>query len=358
MKVAEIGEFGLIDRWMKMLESRDPRIIVGAGDDAAVLQPSPGRVLVATCDMMVEGVHFLASLSKPRQVGLKAMAMNLSDLAAMNASPLAALISVALTPDLDVAFVDELYAGLSFMADRFGCPVAGGDTVRSMSSLVIDVFVAGEADRERMTLRSGASPGDIVLVTGHLGESAAGLDLLLAGGGSPPPGRGRRARPDCPAGVSPGAAAEVIRAHLTPVPRLAEARAISEAGGATAAIDISDGLANEVNHIARMSGVGIVVDAGSVPLSPATAEVARALGKDPLHYALFGGEDYELCLTAHPSTVDSIVRAVRDFTGTPITPIGRVIAKKGCWLSRDGRHERLPAGAWDHFRKGNAHDEV
>ncbi len=339
MKVTQLGEFGLINRCMKSLGRRDGRLIVGVGDDAAVLQPSAGKHLVATCDMMVEGVHFLASVATPRQIGRKAMAMNLSDLAAMNASPLAALVSVGLTPDLDVEFVDELYEGLTLMGDRYGCLIAGGDTVRSPSSIIVDVFVMGTAEPARVTLRSGARPGDVVLVTGDLGAPAAGLDLLL-----------KRAR----AGeASRDFMEEVIRRHLEPVPRLPESKAISAAGGATSAIDISDGLANEVNHISEMSGVGIIVDAASIPVGPETVEVAKALGKDPLQYALFGGEDYELCFTARPSDVEAIVKGVRDATGTLVTPVGRVIPGKGCWIVRQGRRDRLPARAWDHFKAGN-----
>jgi thiamine-monophosphate kinase len=293
--------------------------------------------------MMVEGIHFKMSFAEPRQIGMKAMAINLSDLAAMNASPLAALVSVGLNPSLDVEFVDRLYEGISLMADKYRCPLVGGDTVRSPAAVLVDMFLLGEAPRGDITLRSGARPGDLVLVTGSLGSSAAGLDILLL--------RETRGQGAQSPGVSASVADAVIRAHLEPTPRLTEAGAIAAAGGATSAIDISDGLANEVNHIAKMSGVGITVDADLVPVSEPAIQVARALGKDPLAYALFGGEDYELCFTAQPSVADRISRAVLDATGTAVTHIGWVSSGSGCWLLREGRREVLEPAAYDHFRR-------
>ena len=338
MKIGDIGEFGLIDRWMATIKPDGRKAIVGIGDDGAVLDFSPGSVLVATCDMMVEGVHFILPAISPKQLGVKAMAMNLSDLAAMNARPLYALVSVGLRHDIDVGFVDLLYSGLTETAARYGCQIVGGDTVNSPRALVVDVFLMGEAERGRNTLRSGARPGDVVMVTGSLGGSAAGLEMILSAGGG--------AMDQVPR----WATAEVMRAHLEPTPRLLEAQAISIAGGANSAIDISDGLANEINHLARLSGVEIEIDASSIPISDATREVARAAGKDPLDYALFGGEDYELCFTAPPDRVDRIIGQVGDETGTPVTVIGRVAEGRGAWILKGDRRATLSPRAFDHFR--------
>ncbi|NPV71952.1 MAG: thiamine-phosphate kinase [Firmicutes bacterium] len=350
MRVGEIGEFGLIDRWMRSIRPDGRNAIVGIGDDAAVLEFPPGRVLVATCDMMVEGVHFILPVISPEQLGIKAMAMNLSDLAAMNARPLYALVSVGLKHDLEVEFVDRLYKGLTETALRHGCQIVGGDTVNSPLAFMVDVFLMGDAERGKTTLRSGARPGDLIMVTGTVGGSAAGLDLLLAANARGAQPAGEVGTTNALAGISHGAYSEVVTAHLEPRPRLPESRAISAAGGASAAIDISDGLANEVNHLARLSGVEMVVDASSIPLGDATREVARAMGKDPLDYALFGGEDYELCFTVRPELVEKVMRSVRDETGTPVSVIGRVFEGRGAWIIRNGRRETLGARAYDHFR--------
>lgn len=277
-----------------------------------------------------------------RRLGSKSMAVNLSDVAAMSAEPVCALVSIGLTSTVEVDFLDELYEGMIDMAERHGCQLVGGDTVRSPSGLVIDVFVLAEGKKDGLTLRSGARPGDVLLVTGSLGDSAAGLDVLLD----------RRAGGGASGAVSASSAKRVLAAHLTPEPRLPESKAIALAGGATAMMDISDGLANEVNHIASRSGVSITVFRDAIPISGAARETAAAMGKDPLSYALYGGEDYELVFTAPPGRVKEIIRSVENSTGTRVTEIGVVGQGEGCRLAWDGGSEVLRARAFDHFVSG------
>ena len=360
--IRELGEFGFLRRLRQRAAGRASAagaahpggVVVGMGDDTAVLEfPVPasagtaggvltaggGFQLLATSDMMVEGSHFLLSVITPRQLGHKALAVNLSDLAAMGGKPLGALLSLGLKGDETTGFLDEFYEGLWQVGERYGCPLVGGDTISSPRAMIVDVAALGIVSAGRAVLRSGARPGDLVLVTGHLGASAAGLYL----------------------GLHPGVAAAdadravVIRAHLEPLPRLEESQAIAAAGPAHAMMDISDGLANEVNHICEVSGVGARLWADRIPIGDATRRVAAAGGADPLEWALYGGEDYELVFTVDPRAAEAVARSVEDATGTPVAVIGEVLpASQGIWLEQTGpggAAEKAPleARAWDHF---------
>lgn len=337
MRISDIGEFGLIDRISRMLPPGGPDVVVGVGDDVAVLRTSGERLLLATCDIQLEGAHFLRDRITPTQLGRKALAINLSDIAAMGGTPKYALISLGLPPETEVATVDELYAGLRAEAEGAGVAIVGGNMSRSPRGLVVDIFLLGEVAPEHLMLRSGARPGDAVLVTGTLGDAAAGLALLLD----------KALRPD------EAHAASVKAAFLTPTPRLAEGQAIARTGLATAMIDLSDGLASDIGHICERSQVGVRVWAERLPISLAAREVAALAGRDPLEWALAGGEDYELCFTAPPEAVEALRAAVVEATGTPVTTVGEIVpASEGRVLIRaDGRTVGLEAAGWDHFRR-------
>ena len=335
------GELGLIRRIAGLVGGPGPGVLRGIGDDTAVLEFAGGRLL-ATVDMLVEGVHFDLSFITPWQLGRKALAVNLSDIAAMGGEPLFALVSLGLSGQVDEDFVEELYRGMVAMAETCGVGIVGGDTVRSPGGLIVDVAVLGRVAAP--LTRSGARPGDLVAVTGHLGASAAGLHWLL---------RQKERRPEAFVGAAgeDGAVRSVVRAHLEPVPRLREAAELTATGLVTAMIDISDGLASEANHIARESGVGMVIYAEAIPVASATREVARLLGADPLAWALAGGEDYELLLTCAPGSEERLRKAVAA-TGTPLTFIGEVVpAERGVTLVGGGGTVRAlePAG-YDHLR--------
>ncbi|MHB1125614.1 MAG: thiamine-phosphate kinase [Bacillota bacterium] len=335
MKLSEVGEFGLIERLSRQAAFYDPGVVVGIGDDAAVLRITPGRSLLATCDMMIEGVHFDRSFVGPRELGWKALASNLSDIAAMGGIPRYALISLGL-PAVEVEYTEELYNGLGKLAREHGVNLVGGDTVSSPLAMVVDISVLGEVDPERLMLRSGARPGDLLLVTGHLGGSAAGLDLFLLG-----------------QGICTGEMATLVKArHLTPIPRVKEGQVLGATRMVTAMDDISDGLASEVNEIAQASGVGAVVWSESVPIDRATREVALMYGKDPLHYALNGGEDYELLFTVARDAADQVVQTVREATGIQVSIIGEILpAAEGVTISGSGgRRDPLRPGGFNHFR--------
>lgn len=331
--VSAVGEFSLIERLARRLRPPNADVVVGIGDDVAVFRVAPGRHVLATCDVQVAGVHFLPERIDPYRLGRRCAAINLSDIAAMGGRPTHFLVSLGLPPETEVAFLEALYDGLSEEAARYEADVVGGNISRA-PVLFIDLTLLGEAGPQVLR-RGGARPGDRVLVTGRLGASAAGLALVFN-----------------PALEVTGPDREsVLEAHLTPTPRLKEAQAIVAAGGATAMLDVSDGLAQDLGHICDASGVGVRVWAAAVPIDGATRRVAAAAGRDVLEWALGGGEDYELLLTARPEAVDAIVAAVGQATGTPVTVIGEILpAAEGRHLVLpDGREVELAPRGWTHF---------
>ncbi|MBI5955807.1 MAG: thiamine-phosphate kinase [Chloroflexi bacterium] len=337
MLISEIGEFGLIGRIKEGTPLPRNGVVVGIGDDVAVLRAAEGRYLLATCDIQVEGVHFLKDKISPYQLGRKAVAINVSDIASMGGQPRYLLVSLNLSADATVEYTDALYQGLWEEAGRFGVDIVGGNVSRSPAGTIIDVFLLGEAEPEGLLLRSGARPGDLILITGELGNSAAGLTLLL--------------NPDisCPEEH----AGAVKAAHLTPTPRLKEGQLIARSKSASAMIDLSDGLASDITRICEASRVGATIWAQHIPISLATRAVAQLVGKDPLDLALFGGEDYELLLTAPPEKANELAAAVLPATGTPLTVVGEIApSQEGKTLVlKTGERVPLEARGWDHFRQ-------
>ena len=332
MRVKDVGEFGLIRRWEQELAQSPEQVARGVGDDAAVLDFPPGQQVLATTDTLVESVHFDLAFTAPGQLGKKCMAVNFSDIAAMGGQARYALIALGLPGSTELAWLEAFYRGLQEEASRWSAWIVGGDTVRSPAGLVITVTVLGHAPRGRAVPRDGARPGDLVVVTGDLGGSAAGLASFI---GSPSP-------------VEPEALAYVRRRHLEPVPRLAEGEIMAR-HGVSAMIDVSDGLASEVNHLARLSRVSVVVEAASIPVAPATRTLARALGASALDWALNGGEDYELVASVAPDRFAAMARVVQQLTGTRLTVVGRVEAGAGCYLATDGEPSLLEPTSYDHF---------
>jgi thiamine-monophosphate kinase len=315
-----MSELALIER-IAARARRRPGTEIGIGDDAALL--SLGGTAVVTQDLLVEGVHFRRETTGTRDLGHKALAVNLSDLAAMAAEPVAALVGLCLPPgDVDGDEVDELYSGLEALAARHGVTVAGGD-VTAGPALVLAVTAVGRvAEGVPPVLRGGGRPGDVLCVTGALGASAAGLLLVE--------------RPELAAAV-PGAVAERLRAaHLRPEPRVAAGRSLARAG-ARAMLDVSDGLALDALRMAGASGVRAVLEPGSLPVAEGVAEVAAAAGQDARRLAAAGGEDYEL-LAAIPA---SRLEAARRAAPCPLTPVGRL--EEGAPELRG-----LEPGGWEH----------
>ena len=314
-------------------------MIVGIGDDAAVLRTSDGKDLVACCDLMVEDVHFRRAWAPPKLIGRKALAVTLSDIAAMGSVPKFAMISVAFPRDCSAEFVDEMFEGIFEMADSCGVSIVGGDTSSSPDSLFVDTTLIGECERGRAVTRSGAQVGDMICVTGDLGASALGVTLLE---------RGVRFRNDEPGGeTSERMRWQAVRKHLAPVPRLQLGAALGERGLATAMIDISDGLSTDLSHVLEESRVGAVIRAGSIPIAKCVEFLAGSSTIDSLQLALDGGEEYELLFTARRD-LKAAVEELASELGTSIATIGEVVVGGGIQLERDGKLEQMPAGGFEH----------
>ena len=296
-----LSEFELIAALQRHLDPAADGL--GIGDDAAAWAPTPGSLVVATTDMLVEGIHFRLDWTSPRDLGWKSLAVNLSDLAAMGATPGRALVSVALLPG-QAALVEAMYEGIGELARLTGTRVVGGDTVRTSGPLVVNVALVGEADPGRLLRRDGAVPGDVLMLTGRVGASAAGLALLLEGDPE------RLARPE---------AEPLLAAHHRPVPMLAAGRKLAELG-VRCAIDVSDGVASEAWHLARAGGVAIALDVGLLPLD---ASAVAILGESAARrLAVSGGEDYQLLFTAPEARAAEVAAALSEDARPTI--VGRV----------------------------------
>ena len=337
MNIDAYGEFSLIERLKKCVTAPADFVIIGISDDAAAFEIEAGKITLMTADALVEGVHFNLSFVPFRDLGWRAMAANLSDIAAMGGWPTWATVCLCTPSACPVEALEALYAGLDAVAAPLGCRIVGGDTTASPSGLMISISLLGQVARERMTPRSGVKPGDLFGVTGHLGGSRAGLEVLR---------RGQLGRP------LPGRFEEAVRKYLNPVPRVREAAAMGDAAVIHAAIDVSDGLSSEVHHLCRMSRVGARIEGGSIPIHADTEAVARRCDAGGLAFALSGGEDFELLFAVAPRDAEGVARAVQDATGTPVTLIGEAVSPEECVQIRgqEGSWQPLPEAGYEHFR--------
>ena len=312
-------------------------VTVGIGDDCAVLEPSPGRRLLATTDLLLEGVHFRRRYAEPADIGWKALAVNLSDVAAMGGQPRWALVALALPAETTPEEVDAFYEGALALASLHAVTIVGGDTTVSPDGWFVNVTLLGEAATPLR--RAGARPGDAIAVTGPLGRAAAGLAVLE--------------QTRAPEGIDASARAEVIAAHLRPRPRVMEGQWLGEAGQVTAMIDLSDGLATDLAHIAEESGVHCRVEIDRLPIDPSTRDVARTLGADALAWATGGGEDYELLLTCEPQALGRLQEGLERATGARLHAIGVVTAPGTGVGFVDARgHAVRAAAGFEHFVTG------
>jgi len=326
--VAGLGEFALIERLAGLVPTAGPGVTLGLGDDAAVLEFRE-RVL-ATCDVQAEDVHFRFDVMRPADVGWRALAVNLSDIAAMGGTPRYALVSLLVRPDTAVRVVEGIYRGLAASARASRVIVVGGNVSRSPGGVIVDVTLLGES--RRVLGRAGARPGDGLWITGAVGKAAAGLFLA--------------SRPD----VRVRGGAALRAAYRRPTPRLAAGRALARTGVVTAALDTSDGTAGDLLHLAEASRVGVLLDEARLPIPPGLTAAAAAAGRDPMAWALSGGEDYELLFAARPSFARAASRVARA-AGVPITRIGDIVPPEaGRWIvGRGGRPRPLVAAGWDHL---------
>ncbi len=334
MKVSELGEFGLIDLLSKMAYSAQDKqlaswqqLIIGIGDDAAAWR-SDASIQLATIDSFIQDVHFTLGAASWEDLGWKAIAVNLSDIAAMGGIPRYALVSLALPGHTEVEDVTALYKGMIELAQRFEVAIVGGDT-SSAPLVAINITILGSSggqDKHILT-RSAAKPGDKVAVTGELGAAAAGARML-----------------NSQIKLSPEATACLKKAFLHPYPRIAEGQLLVE-HGVKAAIDISDGLIQDLSHICKASQVGARIEIDRVPIQP---EVKANFNDTALEMALSGGEDYELLFTGSTEVIDKIRKAA----SCPVTIIGEIVAAKTdeiTLIDRKGEPFNLNKTGWEHF---------
>jgi len=316
VRLRQVGEFPLIERIARAARrgARDAGVVLGIGDDAALLRARPGEDVAVTTDALVEDVHFRWRSIEPETLGRRALAVNLSDLAAMGARPLGCLFALAAPPALELARLDAVVRGLVAEGRRHACPLVGGNVTRARETS-LTITVVGAVARGRALRRDAARPGDRLCVTGVFG--AAALERLTA-----ECGRGRRER-------------------RVPLPRLAAGAALARLRGAGACIDVSDGLLADLGHLLQASGVDAALEPGQVPRPRGFAAACARLGLDPEALALRGGEDYELLFSVRPGAPGTPALARR--LGCPVTEIGRIVPRRGVGAPR------AAAAGWTHF---------
>ena len=296
MAMSRRGEFGFIDFIRSNFQ--DPEGTTGIGDDCAVMPSGEGELLFST-DLLMEGVHFLRNESSPEDVGWKAAAVNLSDIAAMGGTPVATFLSIALPKDAQGEWADRFIEGYTDISRQFDVPLLGGDTTSSLRDIAVNVGILGRCPSARRLMRNGAKVGETIYVTGPLGDSAGGLKAILMG---------IERTEDV---------TRLICRHKRPIPRIEAGRILMESGKAGAMMDISDGIGSDLRHIMKASGVGAVIDLERLPLSPELVSVCKEQGWDIYEMATSGGEDFELMFTAPAGLENELDIAVY--------PIGKIV---------------------------------
>lgn len=327
IKINEVGEFGLIDLIKKKILSKDRQVVVNIGDDAAVIKSPPDRLLIFTTDTLVERIHFDLSYFSFEEIGWKAMAANLSDIAAMGGLPKYALVTMGLPESMRAEDVLSIYKGASKIARKYNCKIIGGDTTLVPKDLFISIALLGEVEKKFLVTRSGAKKGDLICVTGKLGEAQAGLEYLKK--------YGRQKF-------------SLARKHLQPNPRINEARILVKNLKINSMIDISDGLSSELFHLVDESRLGALIYEQNIPISPKCLKLASFLNKTPLAWALSSGEEYELLFTFGKKDQAKIGRIKSKVS---VSVIGEMVDKRDGvkLIHKSGRMKDLRKVGFVHF---------
>lgn len=335
MKLSDLGEFGLIERFSGRFLENLQRGVVGIGDDAAVIPWDESHSLLVTTDMLVEDTHFLRAAIAPRDLGYKSLAVNLSDIAAMGGKPMSFFLSLGLPPDIEVAWADGFFAGLHELATTHGVNLLGGDTTKSLSAIAINITVLGMAENPHIKLRSAAKEGDVVCVTGTLGDSGAGLRLLLE---------------NSPGG---GDAEALISRHNRPAPHVAEGQWLGARDEVRAMMDVSDGIDSDLRRIMEKSNCGMDINLNNLSLSQELTRVGKLRGWNSRELAATAGEDYCLLLTVAADKYTLVSKEFAARFGRPLHQIGVVTAHAGDLKYFDnGQLAVLKKAGWDHFKSG------
>jgi len=327
MKIDQIGEFGLIDLIQRRTFSKDKSVVVNIGDDAAVIKPSKGKLLIFTTDTLMEKVHFDLRYFTFEQVGWKAMVANLSDIAAMGGLPKFALVTIGLPKSILVENVISIYDGITAIAKRYKCKVVGGDTFFSPKGILVSIALLGEIEKKFLVKRSGAKKDDLICLTGDLGEAQAGLELLRK---------------------SPRKKSSFIRKHLNPLPRIDEARTLVKNLKINSMIDISDGLSSELFHLTEESNLGAIIYEERIPISSKCKKAGDLLKKPPLLWALSSGEEYELLFTINKRELPNLEKVKKRIK---VSLIGEMVKRKeGMVLQeKSGKKRKLRKTGFRHF---------
>jgi thiamine-monophosphate kinase len=334
MNLKEIGEFGFIKKISRGCLIRPDNIIKAIGDDAAAFTTAPEQLTLITTDLLVERIHFLRASISGFDLGYKSLAVNLSDIAAMGGTAREAFVSIAIPDDCLLDYLEAIYSGIKDLAARFDVNVLGGDTTRSKVDLILNIVVQGTVLKEELLCRDAARPGDVIFSTGFLGDSKAGLHLILN-----------------QIAADSETLAALLKAHRVPQPHLRQGRFLAQQKGIHAAIDTSDGLSSDLVHIAEESRVGARLYAQKIPLSQNLKDFCTRFDFDPIDYALSGGEDYTLLCTIAPEDADKISRAFKGQFKHPLYAIGEITAKKQIEIVYpDGETIPLTPTGWDHFK--------
>jgi len=341
-RISDAGERALIERIRQRVPPADSSLIVGIGDDAAVTAPDRGALQVLTTDALVEGVHFDRRFSAPADIGYKALAVNVSDIASMGGTSRFALLSLMLPADIPIFDVDELIEGLLSLAKELRITLAGGNITRSPGPLIVDVTMIGSVKPRKVLTRAGGRAGDDLYVTGHVGTALAGLEWLRHHAGQEDAGSvGAPVRVPRPS--DPGLA-ECVARYCRPAPRARLGSILGRTRTATACMDLSDGLADAVTQLSSSSRVGAQIDAALLPIHPAAGTWFKDRDRDSIVAAVGGGDDYELLFAVPPRRRNRLRGVCREARGIPITRIGALTSEPTVGLLRDGRVEPLPSG--------------
>lgn len=327
MKIEKIGEFGLIELIKRRIFSKDNSVLVNIGDDAAVIEPSKDKLLIFTTDTLMEKVHFDLKYFTFEQIGWKAMVANLSDIAAMGGLPKFALVTIGLPVSISVENVISIYDGMNEVAKRYKCKIIGGDTFFSPEGIFISIALLGEVEKEFLVKRRGARKGDLICVTGDLGEAQAGLEFLK---------KYTRKKP------------ALIKKHLTPFPRIREARTLVKNLKISSMIDISDGLSSELFHLTEENDLGAIIYETKIPISTNCTKAGDLLKRSPLLWALSSGEEYELLFTIKKKELAKLEKIKEK---VKVSVIGEMLEKKeGIFLmERSGKKKKLRKTGFTHF---------
>jgi thiamine-monophosphate kinase len=334
MTLKEIGEFGFIKKISHGCLIRPDNIIKAIGDDAAAFTTAPDQLSLITTDLLVERVHFLRAAISGFDLGYKSLAVNLSDIAAMGGTAREAFVSIAIPDDCHLDYLEALYSGIKDLAAGFDVNVLGGDTTRSKKDLIINIVVQGIVPKEELLCRDAARPGDVIFSTGFLGDSKAGLYLILN-----------------EVAADTASFEALLMAHRVPQPHLRQGRFLARQTGVHAAIDTSDGLSSDLAHIAEESRVGARLSAQKIPISPNLIDFCTRFDFDPIDYALSGGEDYTLLCTIARAHADKISSAFEKEFKHPLFAIGEITAQRQIEVVYpDGETKPLPPTGWNHFK--------